>query len=393
LRFKIPLSIIENEPTFLTIENCVHMQEKHWKNDHHNYIHEGIRVFLSRLLNMHCYTSARLQEICLAKYQDLLCMVGWKDGEPDIKLGFKRDLAKGMRDTPKKEFHAMWDVLTTIRPPLGEKYRILEWADDVLGDPVFPEMSENGPIPQTRPTFKDKNKDAWGHQCSDWAKRANFLEGIGLHAARREELIKVNDGGYSLSQVMKFTGHRNSKTLVGHYLDDISNVGGAAAYLGLEPRRDVTEDFRSASMGWNPGLLRSLPARVVEESKQRQDYIELREQVEVLSLGIKTAVTEEAREEQKIQLSRTYYRLRRLRDMELEKYKKGQPRVYDTQCETYDEGDWRRSYFDRVVRHMIPERDRLADTLVLAVPLRSPEGISALEDLIALLKNDSRVAY
>ena len=42
---------------------------------------------------------------------------------------------------------------------------------------------------------------------------------------------------------------------------------------------------------------------------------------------------------------------------------------------------------------MDPERDRLADTLALAVPLRSPEGISALEDLIALLTKDSRVAY
>jgi hypothetical protein len=29
-------------------------------------------------------------------------MVGWKDGEPDIKIGCKRDLAKGMQDTPKK---------------------------------------------------------------------------------------------------------------------------------------------------------------------------------------------------------------------------------------------------------------------------------------------------
>ncbi|KAK3391248.1 hypothetical protein B0H63DRAFT_430077 [Podospora didyma] len=35
----------------------------------------------------------------------------------------------------------------------------------------------------------------------------------------------------------------------------------------------------------------------------------------------------------------------------------------------------------------------IADNLALAVPLRSPEGISALEDLIALLTNDSRVAY
>ena len=62
---------------------------------------------------------------------------------------------------------------------------------------------------------------------------------------------------------MEFAGHRNSKILVGHYLDDMSNVDGAAAFLGLEPRRDSTEDFRSASTGRE--LQHSLPARNQEE--------------------------------------------------------------------------------------------------------------------------------
>ena len=29
-------------------------------------------------------------------------MVSWKGNEPEIKIGFKRELAKGMKDTPKK---------------------------------------------------------------------------------------------------------------------------------------------------------------------------------------------------------------------------------------------------------------------------------------------------
>ena len=53
----------------------------------------------------------------------------------------------------------------------------------------------------------------------------------------------TTDGGYSLGQVMKFAAHKNSKTLVGHYLNDMSNVDGAAVFLGLEPRWDLTEDF------------------------------------------------------------------------------------------------------------------------------------------------------
>jgi hypothetical protein len=192
---------------------------------------------------------------------------------------------------------------------------------------------------------------------------------------------------------MKFAGHRNSKTLVGHYLDDMSNIDGAAAFLGLEPRRDITEDFRSASMGRNPVLRHSLPAKDQEELEQRRDYVELCEQIEKLSLQIKAALTEDVREELKLQQHQLYFQRRRLRGIELDKYRKSQRRVYRTQLEAHDDGDWHRSYFDRAVRQLVPERDRLADTLELAVPLRSPQGISALEDLLALLKNDSRVAY
>jgi hypothetical protein len=41
-------------------------------------------------------------------------------------------------------------------------------TDGMLDDPVFPEMSADGP------TKKTKNETAWGDQCSDWAKRASF---------------------------------------------------------------------------------------------------------------------------------------------------------------------------------------------------------------------------
>ena len=61
----------------------------------------------------------------------------------------------------------------------------MEWADAVLDDPVFPEFSADGP------TKKVKNESAWGQQCSDWAKRSGFLEGLGLHAPRRESLTKA----------------------------------------------------------------------------------------------------------------------------------------------------------------------------------------------------------
>jgi len=62
----------------------------------------------------------------------------------------------------------------------------MEWDDCVLMDPVFPEMHASGP------TKKAKNPNSWGTQCSQWAIRAGFPQGMGLHAARREALIKVD---------------------------------------------------------------------------------------------------------------------------------------------------------------------------------------------------------
>ena len=54
---------------FITIENYVHMQNRLWTNDFHDYVHEGSRVDNANLLNTHCFTSARCQEICQARYQ------------------------------------------------------------------------------------------------------------------------------------------------------------------------------------------------------------------------------------------------------------------------------------------------------------------------------------
>ena len=65
----ILLSIEENVPTFLIIENYVDIEELLWQCDHHNYVHEGCRVDLSALLKMHYYTSIRLQEIYKVTYK------------------------------------------------------------------------------------------------------------------------------------------------------------------------------------------------------------------------------------------------------------------------------------------------------------------------------------
>jgi hypothetical protein len=55
-----------------------------------------------------------------------------------------------------KDYSTIEDVLAA-RPPPGRKYRIINWADGMLDDPVFPEMSAD------RLTEKTKNETVWGH--------------------------------------------------------------------------------------------------------------------------------------------------------------------------------------------------------------------------------------
>lgn len=91
-----------------------------------------------------------------------------------------------------------------------------------------------------------------------------------------------------------------------------------------------------------------------------------------------------------------YKQRHKLEDDELKKYCKTTKRVHPDrrklqQGEKYCV-DLCRTHFDRI-RHMTPERDRLARTLFLPAQLQSPEGISAIRDLIALRTNDCRVAY
>jgi hypothetical protein len=68
---------------------------------------------------------------------------------------------------------------------------------------------------------------------------------------------------------MEFAAHRNLKTFVGHYLDDMSNVNSAVIFLGLKPRRDLIEDFRSASIKRNPDLRHSLSTKNLDKLKHR----------------------------------------------------------------------------------------------------------------------------
>ena len=67
--------------------------------------------------------------------------------------------------------------------------------------------------------------------------------------------------GYPKDELMKFAAHTNHKTLPINYLSSISGVDGLASFLKLLLRNDQAEDFRSITVGMNPKLFLSLPAK------------------------------------------------------------------------------------------------------------------------------------
>ncbi|KAK0723474.1 hypothetical protein B0T26DRAFT_675041 [Lasiosphaeria miniovina] len=178
-----------------------------------------------------------------------------------------------------------------------------------------------------------------------------------------------------------------------HYLGTMNTVDGAASYLGMDIRNDLTEDFRSATMRWNSDLPLELSAKGREELEQNEEYATLSRLIERLYLQINDENTpEEARQRLREQRNLAYSKRRRLERSKLRECQQKQPKVYPTGRKAHEENDWRRDHFLRVL-HMMPERRRLFRTLSLRVPLRSLQGISALRDLITLRESDCRVAY
>jgi hypothetical protein len=199
--------------------------------------------------------------------------------------------------------------------------------------------------------------------------------------------------GYPKDELMKFAAHTNHKTLPIDYLSSISGVDGMASFLNLPLRSDQAEDFRSMTVGRNPELFLSLPAKAQHELQQRPEYVAITEEIERLSLEMRAAGTQSATcELLRTQRNRLFEQRRMLESEELDRARRAQERIHPSEREGLFHLDRHRSLFGRV-RHMMEERSRLSRTLFCVAPLRSEEGFSAVQDLMALLQDPCGVAY
>ncbi|KAI6559726.1 hypothetical protein MCOR04_009790, partial [Pyricularia oryzae] len=86
---------------------------------------------------------------------------------------------------------------------------------------------------------------------------------------------------------------------------------GVASYLGMDIRRNLTEDFRSATMKWDSDLALQFPAREVDQLKQDEEYIRLKEHISTFNTLIDGALFKKEEYEQYIAARKQAYEDRR----------------------------------------------------------------------------------
>jgi hypothetical protein len=171
---------------------------------------------------------------------------------------------------------------------------------------------------------------------------------------------------------MKFAGQSGADVFQKFYMAE-GGIDGQNSFSNLPLRKDHVESFRGMTLQCNPELWQSLPTQMQNELERRPDFVALEEQIEDLTEEMKNINVEEAGPElQKLQdlqarRQKLYKERQRLTLEELNRRRQNQPRNHSFQG--------------------------TSEFIQGGIPLRSPESRSALQDLIALYKDDCRVAY
>lgn len=136
-------------------------------------------------------------------------------------------------------------------------------------------------------------------------------------------------------------------------------------------------------MNHNPELAQTLPARELHELVTSGEYSTIVVELESLQDADNASSKKER--------SDLLLRLRNLKLAALKKYREEQRENPFRTAKTEDVGHYR-TPFSRI-RHLMPIRQRLAESLFIVATIRSAAGRAALEDLIELYRSQSEVEH
>jgi hypothetical protein len=185
---------------------------------------------------------------------------------------------------------------------------------------------------------------------------------------------------------MKHGGHLNAGTHRNHYQPNNPGTDGQDAYLGGQLRPLVADLFRGMTVSHNPNLLQSLPAEKRYEIETSPEFVGLDGE-------LKELLTKPPSEERERQRRKLYMKKHKLMSFELRKAQESQECKHpSTAAAGIQSIGGHRARFARFCR-LTPERERLAKSMFMVGSLRSPEGRSVLQDMIALYQQKTEVAF
>ncbi|EJT69642.1 hypothetical protein GGTG_12526 [Gaeumannomyces tritici R3-111a-1] len=276
--------------------------------------------------------------------------------------------AKAFRD------YDTFDALFKIQPSEGEMVH-LQWKDSILDQTFFKSMSAR------RDAGRIETAIALSKRLRALGFRAGYARPPTIYDFRAEGLYWI-DKLYSQAQRMKHAGHIDPATHNKHYQPNNSGTDGQRSYFGQEVRSIVNDLFRGLTVARNPQLPQSLPAEQQEVLRTSPELITINDELATLSGRRDPASTSRRR--------KLYQEKRKLADNQLRQWQEGQP--YGPARDDKAPPCYHRSIFSRV-RFLMPERDRLATSLFKTETLRSPTGLRALRDMIALCEADAEVKF
>ncbi|PGH27130.1 hypothetical protein AJ80_01086 [Polytolypa hystricis UAMH7299] len=287
----VPLSLEQHQRDYVMIKHFKNLIQQLWQNDWYEFPYPLYRVYLSVLLKMCMYSSARVGEyvestgragsgrgLYVPEGLTFLVIHNGK-GQSEIIVRPKRD-AKNMskRKTSSDPRHPMQEDIETLplylnpvleplaiylarglfrdfktvdeilalEPPPGEEYEIalghLDEPKDILKQPVawFPAVADiNGKgtpffekISDEGPTGEILTASWLDKELGKLGRRAGYDKLISIHDMCAETLVRTNENGYGIEELMWFAGHGgNPRIFFESYMSSTSSVQGVPNIL------------------------------------------------------------------------------------------------------------------------------------------------------------------
>ncbi|OJD24222.1 hypothetical protein ACJ73_04422 [Blastomyces percursus] len=224
--------------------------------------------------------------------------------------------------------------------------------------------------------------------------RAGYGELISFHDMRAEALVRTNENEYGIEALMQFAGHGgNPRIYYESYMSSTSSVQGVSNILKLQRRGDMAEPFRGLTLQRHPKMWQALPAKLQQDLEDSPECAKLNNQIRGLTERIKMVESAEQRQALEARRHELYNQKHQLAAQELDTWqrllcKEHKPGIAEEDDHSLS---YHWTWFDRVA-HLMPERSRLSELLLLPVPLRSREGREALDLMIKICKQKRPVS-